>query len=121
MSFKETYSVIDHDVSIKPCSIHIPLNQFLGMLLTCFEQVPGLVEEALSTIEMHANLLEVVDPVLTVLTVFAQIKCGMWKRNGMYIVEGQHYLYNDPRIAPHNKVCRFKLDEKQVPTCTNLH
>ena len=48
--------------------------------------------------------LQLVDPVFTVLTVFSQIKCGMWRRNGMYLVEGQHYLYNDPRIAPHNKI-----------------
>jgi len=100
----QTYDLVDFDALREPCSIHIPLNQFLAMLLISFNGVPGMAETALEQIEMHAPLIHLVDPVITVLSVFAQIKCGMWRRNGMYLVEGQHYLYNDPRIAPHNKI-----------------
>lgn len=97
---QESYSVISFDVLHKPCSIHIPLNQFLAMLLTCFNQEN---EDILQMIQSHADPLELVSPVLTVLAVLAQVKCGMWRRNGMY-GEGQHYFYNDPKIAPHNKI-----------------
>ena len=100
----QSYDLVDFDALREPCSIHIPLNQFLAMLLTCFNEVPGLAETALEQVELHAPLIHLIDPVITVLTVFSQIKCGMWRRNGMYLVEGQHYLYNDPRIAPHNKI-----------------
>ena len=51
---------------------------------------------ALGYLQSPGDLLEIVDPVLTVLTVLAQIKCGMWRRNGMY-GEGQHYVYNEPK------------------------
>ena len=92
------YRVASVDVGATPCSMHIPLNQFLSMLLTCFNNRHEMADEclALGYLQSPGDLLEIVDPVLTVLTVLAQIKCGMWRRNGMY-GEGQHYVYNEPK------------------------
>ena len=87
----------------EPCSIHVPLNQILNMIITSFESLPSMTEVILEKLEGHGNLLQTIDPVITVLTVFAQIKCGMWKRNGIYLVEGQHHYYHDPSINAHNK------------------
>ena len=97
MGVTEIYEVVDFNVNTEPCSIHVPLNQFLTMLLTCFDHVPGLSEVALERIQLHDNLMHIIDPVITVLTVMAQIKCGMWKRNGATMVEGSYYIYHDPR------------------------
>ena len=92
------YRVASVDVGATPCSMHIPLNQFLSMLLTCFNDRNEMADEclALGYLQSPGDLLEIVDPVMTVLTVLAQIKCGMWRRNGMY-GEGQHYVYNEPK------------------------
>ena len=94
----QNYRVASVDVGATPCSMHIPLNQFLSMLLTCFNHRHEMADEclALGYLQSPGDLLEIVDPVLTVLTVLAQIKCGMWRRNGMY-GEGQHYVYNEPK------------------------
>ena len=32
-STAQNYEIVDYDVSKSPCSIHVPLNQFLNMLL----------------------------------------------------------------------------------------
>ena len=58
-------------------------------------------EMILDKIEFHGNLLTIIDPVITVLTVLAQIKSGLWKRNGIYLVEGQLHYYHghDPRLV----------------------
>ena len=58
-------------------------------------------EMMLDKIEFHGNLLTIIDPVITVLTVLAQIKSGLWKRNGIYLVEGQLHYYHghDPRLV----------------------
>ena len=94
----QNYKVADVDVGRKPCSMHIPLNQFFTMLLTCFNQSKNMADECLSLgyLQSPGDIMEIVDPVLTVLSVLAQIKCGMWRRNGIY-GDGQLYLYNDPR------------------------
>ena len=100
---KHDYEIVDFDVFKEPCSIHVPLNQILNMIITSFESLPSMTEVILEKLEGHGNLLQTIDPVITVLTVFAQIKCGMWKRNGIYLVEGQHHYYHDPSINAHNK------------------
>ena len=106
---KQNYQIVEYDVSRQPCSIHVPLNQILNMLLTSFDSLPGMTDVVLSKLEGcdssdGQTLLQTIDPVLTVLTVLSQIKCGMWKRNGIYLVEGQHHYYHDPNYAPYNKI-----------------
>lgn len=109
----EVVEVVDFDVLRRPCSVHIPLNQFLAMLLTCFNQ-RGLADcDIAALIQSKADLLDILNPVLTVLTMLAQIKGGMWKRNGIF-GDGQYYIYNDPKFAPLNKVNDLMLVQAVV-------
>ena len=55
----QSYDVVDFNPLQDPCSIHIPLNQFMAMLLTCFNEVPGMAETALEQVQLHAPLLQV--------------------------------------------------------------
>ena len=55
----QSYDVVDFNALQDPCSIHIPLNQFMAMLLTCFNKVPGMAESALEQVQLHAPLLQV--------------------------------------------------------------
>ena len=74
--YLKNYKVATVDVGATPCSMHIPLNQFLSMLLTCFNNKHDMADEclALGYIQSPGDMLEIIDPVLTVLTVLAQIK-----------------------------------------------
>lgn len=89
----KSYRVIHFDVLREPSSIHIPLHEFLIMILTCFNEDS---EEMREMITLHGSVIDIINPVLTVLTVLAQIKNGMWRRNGMY-GDGPFFLYNDPK------------------------
>ena len=42
------YRVASVDVGATPCSMHIPLNQFLSMLLTCFNNRHEMADECLA-------------------------------------------------------------------------
>ena len=44
----QKYKVASVDVGATPCSMHIPLNQFLSMLLTCFNQRHCMADECLA-------------------------------------------------------------------------
>jgi hypothetical protein len=94
---KHTYQVTDFNVLTNPVSVHVPVQRFLTDLLTCFDNCPGMTETALERINLHhGNLMAIVDPILVGLTMLAQTKIGMWKRNGAS-VEGQYFIYQHPR------------------------
>ena len=46
----QNYRVASVDVGATPCSMHIPLNQFLSMLLTCFNLRHEMADECLALI-----------------------------------------------------------------------
>ena len=57
------YRVASVDVGATPCSMHIPLNQFLSMLLTCFNNRHEMADEclALGYLQSPGDLLEIVE------------------------------------------------------------
>ena len=94
------YSVLDYDVAKEMVSLHTPLHRMLANLLV---DLPRHDSNAMSTclkrIEDSVALPKLVEPVLQVSAVVAQINTGMWRRNGSQ-AENQAFLYTHKKYCP---------------------
>ena len=94
------YSVLDYDVAKEMVSLHTPLHRMLANLLV---DLPRHDSNAMSTclkrIEDCVPLPRLVEPVLQVSAVVAQINTGMWRRNGSQ-AENQAFLYTHKKYCP---------------------
>ena len=111
----KTYDVPKKCVFTQQVSIHAPIQRFITDMIVCFDNCLGLTNRALERLETHWPLIEIVDPVLTALTVLAQTKVGMWRRNGAPC-EGQYFIYHHPRLGMYPKTNDLTL----LQACASL-
>jgi len=96
----QVYTVLDYDVAKEMVSLHTPLHRLLASFLV---ELPRHDSNAVTTcrkrIEDMLPLSRMVEPVLQVSAVVAQINTGMWRRNGSQ-AENQAFLYMHKKYCP---------------------
>ena len=96
----------NYDVSEKPVSIHLPLSRFLAGLHVQLEKY-GLnffSSEFIAPLKQTPE--QIIEPVLRTQVMIAQVRAGLWRRNG-YSILHQIYFY-------HNVRCRKEMLDKDV-------
>ena len=89
-----SFMILKYDVLSEEVSTNVPLQRFLADLIPMLNGFgTPMVRHAHARVAAYNIMDEIVDPVLSILTMFAQYDCGMWKKNGG-VMHGMYSVYN---------------------------
>ena len=96
----KVFTVLDYDVAKDTVTLHTPLHRLLaGLLAELHRYDSNVVVTCRQRVEEQLSLARLVEPVVQVSAVVAQINIGMWRRNGSQ-AESQAFLYTSKKYCP---------------------
>ena len=109
------FNVNTYDVLSSPVSINTPLQRLMASLITLFDGHGSIMQRhAADRVTQKNSLDEIVDPVMSTLTMLQQHDVGLWARNGG-VMHGLSAVYN--YLLPEQK----NLDLVMMQAAMALH
>ncbi|CAG0883513.1 unnamed protein product [Cyprideis torosa] len=99
--------VMVYDVASQPVSFHLPLSRFLAALVLGLQKFNlDLNSDELNLRNNYELITEIMEPVLRLRVLTAQVHAAMWRRNGMSLMT-QLYHY-------HSVKCRSEMMDRDL-------